>query len=299
MIPINMKKNTLHGILYGASGSLWWGTIGVIYFKTSSFAGPIELVVHRTIWTAFSLIITTSLFSKWDIFLNTIKKKKEMFYLLITGILIFTNWSTWIYAVVTNKIIDASFGYFIMPILSVFFGIIFLKEAYNKQKILSVLLVAISVGYLLFNFASVPWVGLIVAFTWSIYSLLRKKISVESDVGLLIESLYISPLALIIFYLITIDGNYYFSLNDPKIAFWLFLAGPMTVIPLFLFLKGVDLAGLGTSGMVFFITPTCQFLLGAFYYNEYFDLNKLIGFIIIWIAVAIYVHDLSREKIRN
>ena len=286
----------MHGILYGASGSLWWGTIGVIYFKTTSFAGPIELVVHRTIWTAFSLIITTSLFSKWDIFLNTIKKKKEMFYLLITGILIFTNWSTWIYAVVTNKIIDASFGYFIMPILSVFFGIIFLKEAYNKQKILSVLLVAISVGYLLFNFASVPWVGLIVAFTWSIYSLLRKKISVESDVGLLIESLYISPLALIIFYLITIDGNYYFSLNDPKIAFWLFLAGPMTVIPLFLFLKGVDLAGLGTSGMVFFITPTCQFLLGAFYYNEYFDLNKLIGFIIIWIAVAIYLYDLSREK---
>jgi len=294
-----MKKNTLHGIIYGASGSLWWGTIGVIYFKTSSFAGPIELVVHRTIWTAFSLIITTSLFSKWDIFFITIKKKKEMLYLLITGILIFTNWSTWIYAVVTNKIIDASFGYFIMPILSVFFGIIFLKEPYNKQKILSVVLVAISVGYLLFNFASVPWVGLIVALTWSIYSLLRKKISVESDVGLLIESLYISPLAIIIFYLITIDGNYYFSLNDPKIAFWLFLAGPMTVIPLFLFLKGVHLAGLGTSGMVFFITPTCQFLLGAFYYNEYFDLNKLIGFIIIWIAVAIYVHDLSREKIRN
>ena len=294
-----MKKNTFQGILYGASGSLWWGTIGVIYFKASSFAGPIELVVHRTIWTAFSLIITTTLFSKLDSFFNIIKKKREMIYLLITGILIFTNWSTWIYAVVTNKIIDASFGYFIMPILSVFFGILFLKEPYNKQKILSVLLVAVSVGYLLFNFASVPWVGFIVALTWSVYSLLRKKISVESDVGLLIESLYITPLALLIFYLITIDGNYYFSINDPKIAFWLFLAGPMTVIPLFLFLKGVDLAGLGTSGMVFFITPTCQFLLGAFYYNEYFDLNKLIGFIIIWIAVAIYLHDLSREKISN
>ncbi len=294
-----MKKNTFNGILYGASGSLWWGTIGVIYFKSSSFAGPIELVVHRTIWTAFSLIITTSLFSKWEIFLTVIKKKREMYYLFFTGILIFSNWATWIYAVVTNKIIDASFGYFIMPILSVFFGIIFLKEPYNRQKILSVLLVAISVIYLLFNFASVPWVGLIVALTWSIYSLLRKKIRVESDVGLLIESLFITPIALIVFYLIALDGNYYFSLDNPKIAFWLFLAGPMTVIPLFLFLKGVDLAGLGTSGMVFFITPTCQFLLGAFYYNEYFDLNKLIGFIIIWIAVAIYLHDLSREKIRN
>ena len=93
MIAIKMKKNTLFGILYGASGSLWWGTIGVIYFKSSSFAGPIELVVHRTIWTAFSLIITTSLFSKWDSLFNTIRKKREMIYLLITGILIFTNLS--------------------------------------------------------------------------------------------------------------------------------------------------------------------------------------------------------------
>ena len=291
-----MKKNTFHGILYGASGSLWWGTLGVLYFKSASFAGPIELVVHRTIWTAFSLIVTTSLFSKWDIFFSIIKKKRELIYLLITGILIFCNWSTWIYAVVANKLIDASFGYFIMPILSVFLGIIFLKESYNKKKIISVLLVAISIIYLLINFASVPWTGLIVGFTWSTYSFLRKKINVDSDIGLLIESLFISPFALIIFYLIALDGNYFFTFTEPKIAFWLFLAGPMTVIPLFLFLKGVDLAGLGNSGMIFFITPSCQFLLGLFYYNEYFDFNKLVGFIIIWIAVGIYLHDLYREK---
>jgi len=291
-----VEKNILKGCLYGAAGSLWWGTLGVLYFKSAAFAGPIELVVHRTIWTTFSLIVTTSIFSKWDIFFSIIKEKKKLIYLLITGILIFCNWATWIYAVVSNKLIDASFGYFIMPILSVFFGILFLQEPYNKQKIISVLLVSISIIFLLSNFGSVPWTGLIVAFTWSTYSLLRKITHVESDIGLLIESLFISPLALIIFYFITLDGNYYFSLTDPKIAFWLFLAGPMTVVPLFLFLKGVNLAGLGNSGMIFFITPTCQFLLGLFYYNEYFDFNKLIGFIIIWVAVAIYLHDLSREK---
>ena len=198
-----MKKNTFHGILYGASGSLWWGTLGVLYFKSAAFAGPIELVIHRTIWTAFTLIITTSLFSKWNIFFSIAKKKKELIYLLITGILIFCNWSTWIYAVVTNKLIDASFGYFIMPILSVFFGIIFLQESYNKQKIMSVSLVAISITYLLINFGSVPWTGLIVAFTWATYSLLRKKINVESDIGLLIESLFVTPIALIVFYFIS------------------------------------------------------------------------------------------------
>ena len=291
-----MKKNTFQGILYGASGSLFWGTIGVFYFKFVAFAGPIELVIHRTIWTAFSLIITTSLFSKWDYFISLLKKKREMIYLLITGILIFTNWSTWIYAVVTNKVVDASFGYFIMPILSVFLGILFLKESFNKFKIMSIFLVLISLIYLLFNYASVPWVGLIVGLSWSSYSFLRKKINVDADVGLLIESLYMTPIAILAFYLISLDGNNYFSISAPLVSFWLFLAGAMTVIPLFLFLKGVKLAGLGTSGMIFFITPTCQFLLGIFYYNEYFDFNKLIGFIIIWIAVAIYLYDLSREK---
>ena len=157
-----MKKNTFQGILYGASGSLFWGTIGVFYFKFVAFAGPIELVIHRTIWTAFSLIITTSLFYKWNYFISLLKKKSEMIFLLITGILIFTNWSTWIYAVVTNKVVDASFGYFIMPILSVFLGILFLKESYNKLKIMSILLVLVSLIFLLFNYASIPWVGLIV-----------------------------------------------------------------------------------------------------------------------------------------
>ena len=291
-----MQKKTFYGILYSASGSLFWGTIGVFYFKFVAFAGPIELVIHRTIWTAFTLIITTLLFSQWNDFISLLKKKREMIYLFITGILIFTNWSTWIYAVVTNKVVDASFGYFIMPILSVFLGILFLKESFNKLKIISILLVLISLIYLLFDYSSVPWVGLIVGLSWSIYSFLRKKINVNADVGLLVESLYMTPLAIFAFYLISLDGNNYFSISNPLSSFWLFLAGAMTVIPLFLFLKGVKLAGLGTSGMIFFITPTCQFLLGIFYYNEHFDFNKLIGFIIIWIAVAIYLYDLSREK---
>ena len=101
-----MKKNTFYGILYGASGSLWWGTLGVLYFKSASFVGPVELVIHRTIWTAFTLIITTTLFSKWNNFFSIVKKRREVFYLFITGVLIFSNWATWIYAVTSNNLID-------------------------------------------------------------------------------------------------------------------------------------------------------------------------------------------------
>jgi len=294
-----MRKNILSGIFYGASASLWWGIIGVFYFKSVSYVGPIELVVHRTIWTAFLLIIITSLYSKWSLVFSILRNRKKTLMLLITGILIFINWSTWIYAVVTNKLVDASFGYYMMPILSVFFGIIFLKEPYNKKKLLSILLVTASVIYLLINFNSVPWTGLIVGLTWSTYSLLRKKINVEADIGLLLESLFVTPIALFVFYLMILDGNYFFSIHDPLNSFWLFLAGAMTLIPLFLFLKGVELAGLGPSGMIFFLTPTGQFLLGIFYYNEFFDFTKFIGFIIIWIGVLIYLIDLKNTEKQN
>ena len=289
------KKNIINGILFSAAASLFWGVLGVLYFKSVAFVGPLELVIHRTIWTAFLLFFTTSFYSKWNEFFLVLKNKKKILMLVLSGVLIFTNWGTWIYAVVTNKLVDASFGYYIFPILSVFFGIVFFKEPYNKKKIFSFLLEIISVIYLFFNFEFVPWTGLIVAVTWSTYTLIRKKVKVSTDIGLFIESLFITPIALSIFYVIAADGNNFFSPTDLKISFWLFLAGAMTLIPLFLYLKGTELAGLGTAGMVFFLTPTCQFLLGVFYFNEYLDFNKLISFIIIWIAVGIYLKDLNDE----
>ena len=291
-----MKKKLLSGILFSSAGSFWWGVIGVFYFKYVSFAGTVELVVHRTIWTAFILLLSIIFYSRWDFFFEILNNKKKLFILFISGLLIFINWFTWIYAVVTNRLVDASFGYYIFPILSVLFGFIFFKEKLNKRRIISIFLVLISIIYLLFNFKSIPWIGLTVAITWSTYNLLRKKINVQTDIGLFIETIFFVPVALILFYFISQKGLNDFSLSNPNIMFWLFLAGPMTVIPLYLYLRGVELAGLGTSGMVFFITPTGQFLLGIFYYNEIFNVHKLIGFIFIWIAVIIYLKDLNQSK---
>ena len=143
-----------------------------------------------------------------------------------------------------------------------------------------------------FNLKSLPWVGLIVAFSWAFYNLVRKKIEIDTDIGLLIESLFILPIAIIIFYMITAKGYNDFSLSNPSMMLIILLAGPMTVIPLFLYVRGVELCGLGPSGMIFYITPTLQFLLGFFYYDEVFSFNKLVSFIIIWFAVIIYLRDL-------
>ena len=116
-----MKKKLLSGILYSSAGSFWWGIIGVFYFKYVSFAGTVELVVHRTIWTAFVLLLFIIFYSRWNFFFEIINNKKKLFILFISGLLIFINWFTWIYAVATNRLVDASFGYYIFPILSVLF----------------------------------------------------------------------------------------------------------------------------------------------------------------------------------
>ena len=284
------------GIISSSVGSFWWGVIGTYYFQYIAFVGTFEVVVHRCIWTTLILLITTIFFNKWHLFKEIIINKKKLFVLFITSFLIFGNWTIWIYAVATNRIIDASFGYFIFPIISVFFGFIFFKEKLNKKRIISISLVIISTIYLLFNFDSLPWVGFAVAFLWSIYNLLRKKINVDTDIGLFIESLFIFPLAIIILYFIIQNNVNDFSLSNPSLMALLFLAGPMTVIPLFLYVKGVELSGLGPSGMIFFITPTGQFLLGFFYYNETFSIHKFLSFILIWIAVSIYLKDLYEHN---
>jgi len=293
-----MKNHNFNkGITLTALGSFWWGVIGVIYFKYISFAGSIEVVIHRCVWTSVFLLISTSYFSKWDIFFKIINNKAKLSWLFFSSLLIFINWATWIYALGTNKIIDASFGYFIMPILSVFLGYIFYKEKINKRRILSITLVLISILFLLIvSFNSIPWVGIIVAISWGFYNLIRKKVNVDTDVGLLIESLFILPFALFSFYIIFQNNLNDFSLNNLSLMLLLMLAGPMTVIPLFLYVRGVELCGLGPTGMIFYITPTFQFILGFFYYNEDFSLEKSLSFILIWIAVIIYLKDLYENN---
>ncbi len=284
------------GIIYASLGSFWWGVIGVLYFKFISYVNPFEVVSHRVLWTVFSLLITILISGKLKLLLATFEDKKKIILLFFSGLLIFINWSVWIYAISINQLVEASFGYYIFPILSVFFGNIFLKEVLNFRKKLSILIIFLSIIYMMFFLENIPWIGLIVALSFSGYAVLRKLIEIETDIGLLIESLFLIPITILIFYNLNLSNNISFSLSDISLSLILILAGPMTVIPLFLFVKGSELSALGPASMIFFIAPTGQFLLGLFLYDEPFLMNKLIGFVLIWIAVLIYLRDLYEKN---
>ena len=184
-----------------------------------------------------------------------------------------------------------------MPIISIFLGFFFFREKLSFKGKISIFIVVLSILFLILSdYHSIPWVGLIVALSWSFYNLFRKKVNVDTDIGLLVESLFILPVILIAFYLIVENNVNDFDISNPKLMFVFMLAGPMTVIPLYLYVRGVELCGLGPTGMIFYITPTLQFLLGYFLYNEPLNMEKLISFIFIWIAVFIYLRDLYENN---
>ena len=290
-----MNKSKLSGVFYACFASLWWGVIGTIFFKFVSFASFIELTVHRTIWTAVLLVLSTSLLKKWPEFKKIIKKRKNQYLLFLSGLLVSINWGTWLYAVSVNRLLDSSLGYYIYPIISVFLGRIFLKEKLNKNQLIAVTLVVISLIYFLLKLGELPWIGLTVAITFSIYGLIRKKIRVSSDIGLLIETLLISPIAIVLFvYLVNMNMNI-FSTAEPILSFYLFWSGFMTLVPLFLYTLGFKIIGIGPASMILFLTPTSQFLLGITYFGEILTLEKFVGFLIIWIAVSIYLNELRKE----
>ena len=290
-----MNKSKLSGVLYASFASLWWGVIGTIFFKFVSFASFIELTVHRTIWTAILLILSTSLLRKWPEFIKIFKNTKNQLLLFLSGLLVSVNWGTWLYAVSVNRLLDSSLGYYIYPIISVFLGKIFLKEKLNKNQFIAVILVIISLLYFLLKLGELPWICLTVAITFSIYGLIRKKIRVSSDIGLLIETLLISPIAIILFiYLVNMNMNI-FSTAEPLLSFYLFWSGFMTLVPLFLYTLGFKVIGIGPASMILFLTPTSQFLLGITYFDEILTLEKLLGFLIIWVAVCIYLNELRKE----
>jgi len=191
--------------------------------------------------------------------------------------------------------LDASLGYYIFPIFSVFLGRIFLKEKINRNKIIAIILVFISIFYLLIEFKNIPWIGLIVAITFSLYSLIRKKIDIPSDLGLLLETLLLSPIAIILFYFLILNNTNVFSVNNPELSFYLFFAGFMTLVPLFMYIKGFKLIGIGSASMIFFLTPTAQFFLSIFYLGQPLDTEKFISFLFIWVAVLIYLNELRKE----
>jgi len=277
-----MKK----GLIFVFSAYALWGFFP-IYFKFLHEAPALQIMAHRVTWSFLFLIlviISKKEFSKLRKSLN----KKIIITYTIAGTLLAINWLTYVWGVNAGFVVETSLGYFINPLVSVVLGVVFLKEKLRNLQWLPVLLATIGVVYLTIDHGSIPWIALVLASTFGTYGLFKKIAPLPSIQGLTVETgaVLIPALAFLIF--VEFNGTAAFGHASPPTTFLLALSGIITAIPLIFFASGAPKVPLTTIGILQYIAPTIQFLIGVFIYDEPFTRGQLIGFSIVWLALIIF-----------
>ena len=284
------------GILLALSGYLMWGCFP-IYWALLNHVNPSEVLVHRMLWSVPVLFFLVYSKPSWRVnFKESLSSRKELLFLLITAILITINWGGYILAVNLGRVVEASMGYFLSPVINMIGGYVFFHERISKLKQLAVLFATVGALFYVFSGDSFPWLGFLVGFTFSAYGIARKAMSSSAVPGLYIETLILLPFFLVFSIWFYSNFDIAFLNVDISTDILLFLAGAVTVVPLALFNAGAKLLPMTTVGILFLITPTLQFLVGYYLQDEAVNSNQLIGFVGVWIGLIMYSYGLIKDK---
>ena len=279
------------GIIFALFAYLIWGVFP-IFWKQLSAVNSLEVLMSRVIWafvfTTLFLIIIGQRKQLWVDLKSLMQQKGQLVRLFFASLFISINWFVFIWAVANGQILQSSLGYYINPLILVLFGVIFFKEKLESFTIVALLIATIGVLVLTISYGQVPWVALILAVTFAIYGVLKKKITLDATRGLAIETLFIVPFALIGYLYLVFKTEVAFINSGIEVSLYLMLGGILTAIPLVLFAKGAQAVPLYLMGFAQFIAPTISFLIGVFMYNEPFTKVELTAFSCIWIAVLIF-----------
>jgi len=284
-------NNERLGQIYAVLAFLFWGAIAPIYFKQVVSVDPVEVLIHRIIWSFVILIPLIFVTKQVDVFKTLLLDMRKLKYLAFSTFFISVNWLVFIWAVSNNKIMETALGYYINPLVNVLLGFLFFSERMTKNQYIAIFLASLAVLYQLITIGSIPLISLTLAFTFGFYGMIRKKINVGSIVGLSVETLILLPFGLIYLYYIISNDTISFLNSTNYISFMLLLGGLITIIPLLLFNGAATRMKLTTLGFFQYIGPTCAFLVAVFIYNEEFNFDKLVTFTLIWIALIIFSLD--------
>ncbi|TWO30072.1 EamA family transporter RarD [Campylobacter lanienae] len=284
---------TQKGFILALTTFIMWGVFPV-FFKFIQGISATEVLAHRIIWSSVILFIVLIVTKKLTSLKRIAKIKKVILTLAITGILIASNWGIFIYAINQNEILATSLGYFINPLFSILLGAIILKEELSWALKLSIFIVFIAIGIQIYALGKLPFISIMLPLSFALYGLLRKRLGVRTFEGLFIETMILSPFALIYLIYLSLVSSSEFGLNFNGIM--LFLSGFITILPLLTFNASTKYLKLSTIGFLQYISPTLSMLIAVFVYNEILDLYKIISFVLIWISLAIAAISNLRRK---
>lgn len=285
---LDRHNPTLVGLVAAIGAFLLWGLVAPVYFKLLTGAGAMEIVAHRVVWTVL-LVGALVLVTKGPAaVVRAVGSWRRLGILAVTTALISANWLIFIYATISGQMLQSSLGYYINPLVNVLLGVLFLHERLSRQQVAAVFVAAAGVLSLMAWYGTMPWIALSLAVTFGIYGLVRKKAAIDPVIGLLVETALLLPLAL--GYLLWLGADGSFLNRGVGLDLLLALSGPMTAVPLTLFMVGAARLKLSTIGLLQYIGPTGQLILGVLVYGEAFTPAHAVAFCCIWMALVLYSH---------
>lgn len=288
-----MQTPSRSGIFYALSAFVLWA-ITPIYFKEMSFLPATEILSHRIIWSCLIVLVLILILGYSKALKAVLQSPKTLMAMTVSTVLIAINWGTFIWAVQNDQMLSASLGYYINPLISILLGVLFFKDKLDRVRKVAVILCFGAVVFEVIQFGSLPLVALSLATSFGFYSLVRKKVAVDSFTGMAVETSILLPLALL--YLYSADSPTANILDNSATVNWLlFASGPITMVPLMCFAAAANRVSMVTIGFFQYIGPTGMFLLAVFLYDEPLSTDKLITFLLIWSALAMLIADSIRR----
>ncbi len=278
------------GIIYAALAFLCWGLFP-IYFHALDGVPPLQILAHRMLWSLGFLLIVLVLRRQWK-WLNVVRQPRVFFSFVLSAVLLSANWLVYIWSVTNHHVIEASLGYFINPLVNIMLGYLILKERLRSVQWVAIAIAALGVAWLTWQTGTVPWIALFLAFSFGSYGLLRKTAALGALEGLSFETIVLFPLAAAYVIWLTVQGqNVFINTDSDTIRVLLVMAGPLTAIPLLLFASGARKIPLSILGLLQYLSPTLQFLLGVWLFKEAFTADRLVGFVLIWSALILFAGE--------
>ncbi len=292
-------ENYKQGIFFGLAAYVLWGILPV-YWKALELVSPFEILSSRFMWSCVFVFLLIIFQKKWPLFTKEVKlvfsNVKTGAAMVAAGITISFNWGTFIWAVNNGHIVETSMGYYINPLVSILFAVVFLRERLDKMQLAAITCAFIGVASMVYSFGKIPWVSLTLAFTFALYGLLKKILPVSALTSIMLETLLITPLALVYEYSLWQQGVSFYASGNLQVIMMLTGAGVVTAIPLLLFTAGARLLPLKIIGFLQYISPTLTLLIGVFVYNESFTASHLLAFGWIWAALLLFIVSQLRSN---
>ena len=278
------------GIIYAALAFTWWGLFP-LYFRIVTTVAPGEVLAHRIVWCLVLLLAVLGARRQWAWLAAVLRQPKVLGAFAASALLLSANWLTYIWSIQNGHVVDASLGYFITPLVNVLLGYSLLHERPRRAQWAALTLACLGVAWLTWQTGRLPWIALLLAATFGCYGLLRKVAVLGALEGLTLETMVLAPFALIALVIWSVHGQASFPAPDLRTNLWLIALGPITAVPLLLFAAGARRLSMTTLGLLQYIGPSIQFVLGVWIFREPFTPARLIGFGLIWLALTIYSLD--------